>query len=189
MHTEQAETTYIIVHPTSSTMVITDNHRQVSTVSLEGLVKTNIVVEQDECTLDNVSVTNWAETVKADVAQFRFPNSTDEVVELVKSNDKIRCAGALHSCAPLIASEGIIMSLTNLDEITCIDPKSRMVRCQAGVRIHDLCDALEPYGLAIGTLGTIDWQTISGAVMTGTHGGALTIPSLHDFVVIHSRQA
>lgn len=35
---------------------------------------------------------------------------------------------------------------------------------------------------SLGTLGTIDWQTVSGAVMTGTHGGSLTTPSLHTFV-------
>ena len=29
-------------------------------------------------------------------------------------------------------------------------------------------------------------QTISGAVMTGTHGGALTVPSLHDFVTSYT---
>merc|ERR1712032_1202150 len=74
------------------------------------------------------------------------------------------------------------MSLTKLDRIISIDPKMMIVRCESGVRIHDLCDALAPYGLALGTLGTIDWQTICGAVMTGTHGGALTIASLHEFV-------
>jgi len=135
-----------------------------------------------ESNLNKVSVTNWAETVETNIEQFRYPETVDEVIELVKTNDKIRCSGALHSCAPLIASDGIILSLTKLDGIISIDPKTKLVRLQSGVRIHDLCDALAPYGLAVGTLGTIDWQTISGAVMTGTHGGALTIPSLHDFV-------
>ena len=69
--------------------------------------------------------------------------------------------------APLIASEGIIMSLIKMDKILDIDPENMTVRCQSGVRIHDLCEALVPYNLAVGTLGTIDWQTISGAVMTG----------------------
>lgn len=128
------------------------------------------------------SISNWAETVEAESKQFRFPEDVNEVVELVKTHKKIRCAGALHSCAPLIASEGIIMSLTKLDRIIEVNPETRMVKCQSGVPIHDLCAALAPHGLAMGTLGTIDWQTISGAVMTGTHGGALTIPSLHDFV-------
>jgi hypothetical protein len=36
--------------------------------------------------------------------------------------------------------------------------------------------------LALGTLGTIDWQTVVGAAMTGTHGGALTVPAMHAFI-------
>jgi len=133
-------------------------------------------------TNNEVIITNWAETVEAGVKQFRFPDNTDDVVELVKICRKVRCSGALHSCAPLIESQGIILSLTKLDQIISIDTAARIVRMQAGVRMHDLCTYLSDYGLAVGTLGTIDWQTICGAVMTGTHGGGLTIPSLHDFV-------
>ena len=59
------------------------------------------------------------------------------------------------------------MSLTEMDKILDIDPESMIVRCQSGVPIYKLCEALAPHGLAVGTLGTIDWQTISGAVMTG----------------------
>lgn len=135
-----------------------------------------------EGNLNKVSITNWAETVEASIEQFRYPETVEDVVKLVSTHGKIRCAGALHSCAPLIASEGIIMSLTRMDKILDIDAETSVVRVQSGVRIHDLCDALAPHGLAVGTLGTIDWQTLSGAVMTGTHGGGLSIPSLHDFV-------
>lgn len=161
-------------------------------------------------------LTNWAETVVVDPKLFRYPNSISEVKELVRSHDKIRCAGAMHSCAPLIVSDGIIISLVKMDKIIHIDTEKLTVRCQAGARIHDLCNALAPFGLAMGTLGTIDWQTISGAVMTGmealykvletsikqvshnnfflsftttsigTHGGALTIPSLHSFVISYT---
>lgn len=129
---------------------------------------------------------NWAETVTVDPKLFRYPRSISEVQDLVQSHDKIRCAGALHSCAPLIVSDGIIISLTKMDKIIHINADNLTVQCQSGVRIHDLCNALAPYGLAMGTLGTIDWQTISGAVMTGTHGGALTIPSLHSFVTSYT---
>jgi len=131
-------------------------------------------------------IINWAETVSADSNIFRYPTSIDEVTSLVQSNSKIRCAGALHSCAPLIASEGIIMSLTKLGRIININADNMTVRCESGARIHDICDAIAPYNMALGTLGTIDWQTISGAVMTGTHGGALTIPSLHAFVTSYT---
>lgn len=143
-------------------------------------------LEQLGIDTDHTRITNWAETVEADMHQFRYPASVDEVVELVRANEKIRCSGALHSCAPLITTEGIILSLTRLDEIIDVDVPNRLVRLQSGVRIHDLCDELAEHDLAVGTLGTIDWQTISGAVMTGTHGGALSIPSLHDYVRSYS---
>ncbi len=67
-----------------------------------------------------------------------------------------------------------------------IDPVTQTARVQSGVPIYELCEALVPYGLAVGTLGTIDWQHIAGAVMTGTHGGALSIPSLHEFVTSYT---
>lgn len=108
--------------------------------------------------------TNWAETVTVETAKFRYPTNAEEVKELILNNEKIRCSGALHSCAPLIASEGIIMSLTKLDKILEINPKEMTARVQSGVPIFELCEALVPHGLAVGTLGTIDWQTISGKV-------------------------
>ena len=113
------------------------------------------------------SLTNWAETFEVEEEDFRYPESIQDVVALVNSNSKIRCAGAMHSCAPLISSEGIVMSLIRLNKIINIDADNKVVKCQSGVRVHDLCEALAPYGLAMGTLGTIDWQTVSGAVMTG----------------------
>ena len=150
------------------------------------------VSNSKEALLDETSssapgkVMNWAETVTVESEKFRFPENVEEIQELIRTHDKIRCAGALHSCAPLIASDDIIMSLTKLDKILEIDPVAKTARVQSGVPIHNLCEALVPYGLAVGTLGTIDWQTISGAVMTGTHGGALTVPSLHDFVTSYT---
>lgn len=104
------------------------------------------------------TVSNWAETVEVEEEKFRYPTTVEEVIDLVKTEKKIRCAGALHSCAPLIASDGIVMSLTELNKIFEINPETKIVRCQSGIRIYKLCEALESYGLAVGTLGTIDWQ-------------------------------
>jgi len=125
---------------------------------------------------------NWAESVAVDPRKFRYPKDLNELVALVKGPHKIRCAGAMHSCAPLIASEGIIISFQHFDRILEINLDRMTAKVQAGVRIHELCEALAPHGLALGTLGTIDWQTIAGAVMTGTHGGSLTVQSMHTFI-------
>ena len=34
----------------------------------------------------------------------------------------------------------------------------------------------------MGTLGTVDWQSIASAVMTGTHGGSLAVQSMHTVI-------
>ena len=130
-------------------------------------------------------VPNWAETFEIDQDQFRYPETIQDVICLVNSNDKIRCAGALHSCAPLISSQVIVMSLTKLDNVIDIDVELKIVKCQACARIVDLCAALAPHNLAIGTLGTIDWQTISGAVMTGTHCNLLITHEHHKIHIFH----
>jgi len=122
---------------------------------------------------------NWAETACVDPLKFRYPTTEREVVELVRNARTLRCAGAMHSCAPLIDTDGIILCLGRMDRIIEIDVGKKTARVQAGVRIHDLCEALKPEGLAVGTLGTIDWQTFVGAVMTGTHGGFVNTPYAH----------
>lgn len=135
--------------------------------------------------LRRMKMSNWAQTSYVDPLKFSYPGTVTEVVRLVKGATKLRCAGAMHSCAPLIESESVILSLKRLDKILEIDVEKQRVRFQAGVTIHQLCEVLAEKGLAVGTLGTIDWQTVVGAAMTGTHGGGLTIPSLHAFMIAY----
>jgi len=132
--------------------------------------------------LRRLPVMNWAESFGIDQSKMVYPKDMTELLVLVEKHSKIRAVGSFHSCAPLVESEGIIISLDKFDRILNINTDTKIVRVQAGVKLHDLCEELAPYGLALGTLGTIDWQTCAGAVMTGTHGGSLTIPSLHSFV-------
>jgi L-gulonolactone oxidase len=130
-------------------------------------------------------VSNWAETAFVDPKKFVFPASVDELIALVKTLKKMRMAGAMHSCAPLIdctEDSGKIVHVTHLNRILEIDVGKKSCRFEPGVTVHQLCEEAAKHGLAVGTLGTIDWQTIVGAVMTGTHGGSVHIPSLHTFM-------
>lgn len=132
--------------------------------------------------LRRVPVSNWAESYTVDPRKFRRPETIKELIELIHKNEEVRCVGAMHSCAPLVMSDGIIISFEKLNKILEVDAQNATATVQPGVKIHDLCEVIKPHGLAMGTLGTIDWQTVVGAVMTGTYGGSLTTPSLHDFV-------
>lgn len=93
-------------------------------------------------------VSNWAESYAVDESLFRHPRTLDELKEIVATEDSIRVCGAMHSCAPLIESRGVIVSLKHFDKILDIDAETGIARIQGGVVIHKLAEALAPHGLA-----------------------------------------
>lgn len=44
---------------------------------------------------------------------------------------------------------------------------------QSGIRLYTLCEELERHGLAMPNLGSINQQSIAGAISTGTHGSSV----------------
>jgi hypothetical protein len=62
-------------------------------------------------------VENWAQTMNVELSKFVWPESTEELVEVIKKSSKVRVAGARHSCAPLIESDGVIISTEKLNKI------------------------------------------------------------------------
>ena len=54
-----------------------------------------------------------------------------------------------------------------------IDEGARRVTVQAGIKLKDLIAGLEEHGLALANLGSIDEQSLAGAISTGTHGTGL----------------
>ncbi|MBX3192418.1 MAG: FAD-binding protein [Labilithrix sp.] len=59
---------------------------------------------------------------------------------------------------------------------------SRLVYAQCGVHVMELNSALEAAGWALPTSGASNGQTIAGAVSTGTHGSAIDVGSMQDYV-------
>jgi D-arabinono-1,4-lactone oxidase len=62
-----------------------------------------------------------------------------------------------------------LISLDKYNKILNVDKEARQVTVQAGIRLWQLADELEKYGLAFQNLGTIKKQSIAGAISTGTH--------------------
>ncbi len=67
-----------------------------------------------------------------------------------------------------------------------------LVHLEAGIKVHDLNDALEslrivkgnlqPHGFAVPTLGGSGGQALAGVVSTSTHGGDVNLPPIPDMV-------
>jgi len=65
------------------------------------------------------------------------------------------------------------------------DPKpldQRLYYFQSGSQVNQINNVLESRGLCLATTGASNGQTIAGAVSTGTHGSALKIGAMPDYV-------
>lgn len=65
-----------------------------------------------------------------------------------------------------------MVNLDHYNALVSVDKESRCVVMQAGIRLYDLIARLKEHGLAMPNLGSIDNQSIAGALATATHGSS-----------------
>jgi D-arabinono-1,4-lactone oxidase len=66
-----------------------------------------------------------------------------------------------------------MMNLDRYNKVLSVDEVRQTVVMESGIRLWELSDELRKVGLAIPNLGSIDEQSIAGAIATGTHGSTL----------------
>ena len=125
---------------------------------------------------------NWSGYVECPGTPVRTPDDDGQLARLLadaaRDGTTVRVAGAGHSFSPLVASDGVIVSLDRMQGIVDVDTASGVARVQAGTRLHALGAALAERGLAMENLGDINVQSIAGATSTGTHGTGLGFGNL-----------
>jgi L-gulonolactone oxidase len=125
---------------------------------------------------------NWSGYVECPGTPVRTPGDVAEVARLLadagRAGQSVRVAGAGHSFSPLVASDGLIVSLDRMQGIVDVDSVTNVARVQAGTRLYALGAALAERGLAMENLGDINVQSIAGATSTGTHGTGLAFGNL-----------
>lgn len=125
---------------------------------------------------------NWSRRLQAHPARLVFARSEGELSALVRraagERRPVRAAGAGHSHAPLVPSDGVLIDTSALAGVISIDTAAQTARVRAGTPIHALGPALHAAGLALTNQGDIDRQAIAGACATGTHGTGTTLRNL-----------
>jgi FAD/FMN-containing dehydrogenase len=116
---------------------------------------------------------NWSGGVTALPRERAQPTTEDALRSLVvragRAEEVVRVVGAGHSFTPLCATDGVLVSLDDLQGIRTI-ARAGDVTVWAGTRIAQLGASLLQAGLALDNQGDIDSQSIAGAISTGTHG-------------------
>ncbi len=125
---------------------------------------------------------NWAGNVHCEPRSRVTATSEAEVVAALRAAAHaglgVRVAGSGHSFAPLVATDGLLLSLDGLTGIARHEPERRRVWVRAGTKLHALGAELFALGLALENLGDVDVQALGGALATGTHGTGRTLPNL-----------
>lgn len=130
---------------------------------------------------------NWTGNIQSKPIQIYTPETEEEVITLVKKaareGVRVKVTGSGHSCSRIAASDNAwLISLDKLNQLISIDHQTGHVTVQAGIRLYELNQLLADNGLALSNLGTIDEQSIAGAISTGTHGTGIDRGSLSSMV-------
>ncbi len=103
------------------------------------------------------------------------------VQEAASRGERVKAVGAGHSGTPIAMTQGTLVRLDTYGSVLDSDPTGK-VTVQSGARLSRLSDELDRRGLALPNLGDIAYQSISGAISTGTHGTGERLGNLSTFV-------
>jgi len=114
-----------------------------------------------------------------------FPKTVKDIQKIIKNNKnrKIRVSGGHHTFNDISFSPDIIIRTSNLNKILEVDKIKRQVVVESGMILLNLNIALEKLGLALHILPAIPWQTIGGALATGTHGSRYDKGSMSSAII------
>ena len=117
---------------------------------------------------------NWAGNQQCSPAAIERPLTEEQLQQVVRSaaaqGRRVRAVGAGHSFTAIVCTDDVIVSLEHLNMVRRFDLPNRLVTVQAGIELRHLNKRLANVGLAMTNLGDIAYQSLAGAVSTGTHG-------------------
>ena len=116
----------------------------------------------------------WARTFHSYPELYIQPHTLSELQKVVtlarRCRRRIALTGCGHSPSDLTCTSSWLINLDHFQEILSVNQD--VVVMQAGIRLHDLGLKLKEHGLAMPNLGSIDHQSIAGAIGTATHGSS-----------------
>jgi D-arabinono-1,4-lactone oxidase len=121
----------------------------------------------------------WANTFYSRPEYYFQPTSIPEIQKIVtlarRCRKRLVMVGNGHSPSDLTCSSSWMINLDKLNKVleVSVDSKPGQVHLEAGISLHDINVNLAKNGYTLPNLGSIDIQSIAGAISTGTHGSSL----------------
>ena len=118
----------------------------------------------------------WAKTFYSRPELYIQPHTTEEIRKIItlarRCRRRLVTVGCAHSPSDLTCTSSWLVNLDHYNRIIHVDKASKIMVMQAGIHLHELGKQAREHGLAIPNLGSIDHQSIAGAIATATHGSS-----------------
>jgi FAD/FMN-containing dehydrogenase len=130
---------------------------------------------------------NWSGTVRCRPRRVVRPRDEAGIAAALRDAAAdglgVRVAGSGHSHTPLVATDGVLLDLSEWSGIAGHDAAAGCATLRAGTRLAELGEPLRALGLAMESLGDVDVQALGGALATGTHGTGARLGNLATQVI------
>lgn len=130
---------------------------------------------------------NWGGNQRCAPEQVAEPTSLVELTQVVRSAGaaglSVKAVGSGHSFTDIACTSGVQVRLGRYDRVLSVDREAMRVTVQSGITVARLSEALAEAGLGMPNLGDVGYQSISGAISTGTHGTGARLCGLAGQVV------
>ena len=119
----------------------------------------------------------WAKTFQSRPELYIRPESLEEIQKIVtlarRCRRRIVVVGCGHSPSDLTCTSSWMVNLDNYNKVLHIDPVRKVALVEGGIRLHQLNIEARNVGVSMKNIGSIDEQSIVGAIATATHGSSL----------------
>jgi FAD/FMN-containing dehydrogenase len=114
---------------------------------------------------------------------FFRPKSLEQLRKIIREDNKIRVFGSNHAFNNISICTDTMIDMKNFKSILDIDTRTKTVVVEPGIKIHRLLKEINKYDLTIPILPATSYDSLGGAISTGSHGSNLDIGSLSDLVL------
>ena len=129
--------------------------------------------KEDEPGFKNESLHNWAGNINYTSHKVYHPASVDQVQQIIKNNNKLKCLGSKHSFSTIADTDGFLISTDKLKSVISLDEKNWSVTVEPGITYGDLAIYLHQHGYALLNLASLPHISVAGACATATHGSGV----------------
>ncbi len=130
---------------------------------------------------------NWGRNQACVPHTWEQPTTEDALVDVVRraaaDDHTVKAVGSGHSYSAIACTDGHLVDLSAYRRVLAAAPEAGTITVEAGISLRDLNEELAARNLALPVLGDIAYQSISGAISTGTHGPGARFRTIADAVV------